>query len=1080
MVRCGNCSAVFTNRVELHVHRNRHHRQYGGSELQPKPWDESEDVFQGMENGDMIRQTYEENDQYILAPNYREGEANSYFNFPINKVVQDDDIEQQMREIYRIQNNSYKVNISVGLILQEKSSNTTRYFKAAPNLTLLTYPLHIWNIHSLERSISKLLEMDINEYIKHFRPDSGYVVKFVTNLEYYVYDGGYVLGKEDNLPAYLRNSKSILTRQKMRNGQYLQKNMCFFSALAQSKCDTPNERVQASIFYRISALFDRWVDYCSTHLPNRVITSMEEYQGFLIDDIPHAEECYSVNINMLELHADGSACSRYHSMTKHDDTVYMNMYQNHISLITNVENYANRYVCQMCDRIFRRRSSMIRHSTTCGVRVKHKFPGGFFKYHKNLFAQLEEVGVNVPQNARFYKQFAVWDLEAVLQPIPQHQNDQNRKITYTHRHAAISFSVCSNVEGFTEPYTVVNPDPQKLVKEMFDYFDMIRQKAVAIAYDSWGEAYDTLVEKVKTRQAQLRQQLECITRDNTLHDSSSSEMEDEGSVEEGEGGDKGTDEQAFKQDALYRNLSQLLDKLWLYIHQFIIVSFNGSKYDEHLIKRYLATYFLENKDKSDPAETLSEIGGRTIDVKCMGDTDMIKRSNAYLCIANRFYRMLDLCNYLPPATSYSAFLKAYDVKESKFIFPYEFLSNADKLRQTYLPPYPSEAWVSTLKQIDLLQHEYDLWVQNGSKGVAPKTGHEKYELINQLWHEKGWETMADYLKYYNSLDTGPMVIGVEKLMDSYMSEGIDIWKECLSTPGISRILLMRSAQRQNVIFPLVDEGDKDMFYMFHSQIAAGPSIVFTRDLHVDHTPLAVGSEEICKSISGYDCSSLYLAQMLHEMPSQSFVRRFREEQFKPRYKRRYLMMYVWLQYKGQIDNIHIKHRFNQGFECKIGPYYADGLSVQDGVVTIYDYLGCFWHCHCSGCGLNTRTDREEMDSIHEREQKRHKWIIDNGYKHVTIWECEMVELLASNPELKTEYNAMLPTFFRKHRTSVTEHQILNAVKNGDIFGFFIVDIHTPEHLQAKFHRFPPLFCNSKIGINDIGKYIIRIMKYFSH
>ena len=77
-----------------------------------------------------------------------------------------------------------------------------------------------------------------------------------------------------------------------------------------------------------------------------------------------------------------------------------------------------------------------------------------------------------------------------------------------------------------------------------------------------------------------------------------------------------------------------------------------------------------------------------------------------------------------------------------------------------------------------------------------------------------------------------MIGAVEKLMLSYLHEGIDIWKDCLSTPGISRILLMKSAQKQSVIFPLIDEGDKDLFYIFKSQIVAGPSIVFTRECYM--------------------------------------------------------------------------------------------------------------------------------------------------------------------------------------------------------------------------------------------------------
>ena len=95
-----------------------------------------------------------------------------------------------------------------------------------------------------------------------------------------------------------------------------------------------------------------------------------------------------------------------------------------------------------------------------------------------------------------------------------------------------------------------------------------------------------------------------------------------------------------------------------------------------------------------------------------------------------------------------------------------------------------------------------------------------------------------------------MVKGIEKLMQSYFEQDIDIWKESLSTPGISRILLMKGPQAQNVLFPLIDEGDKDLYYLFRSQICAGPSIVFTRHLHVNHTSLSPDTDKICKAILG--------------------------------------------------------------------------------------------------------------------------------------------------------------------------------------------------------------------------------------
>jgi G:T-mismatch repair DNA endonuclease (very short patch repair protein) len=306
-------------------------------------------------------------------------------------------------------------------------------------------------------------------------------------------------------------------------------------------------------------------------------------------------------------------------------------------------------------------------------------------------------------------------------------------------------------------------------------------------------------------------------------------------------------------------------------------------------------------------------------------------------------------------------------------------------------------------------------------------------------------------------------------MDSYVTERIDVRKDCLSTPGISRILLMRSAQKQNILFPLMDEADKDLFYMFKAQIVAGPSIVFTRDLHANHTQLFPDSEQLCKKILGYDCNSLYLAQMLHSIPSQSYVRRHREEGFYPKHKQRYIMMYIWLEYRSRLDGVHIRSRLNQGFECKVGSYYVDGFSVDNDTLTIYEYKGCYFHAHSEGCRLNIRRDEAEMKAINERDAKREQWFSDNGYRCEVMWECDMLELLKCHPEMKQRYKSLTPKFYNNHPNRVSEKKIIEAIKRDEIFGFFVVDIHTPTHLQAKFERYPPLFGNNLVRPEDVGE-----------
>ena len=58
---------------------------------------------------------------------------------------------------------------------------------------------------------------------------------------------------------------------------------------------------------------------------------------------------------------------------------------------------------------------------------------------------------------------------------------------------------------------------------------------------------------------------------------------------------------------------------------------------------------------------------------------MIKRTNSYFCLKTSKLQFLDIKNFLAPGFSYRKFLIAYGVEQRKFYFPYEFVTNLDKL-----------------------------------------------------------------------------------------------------------------------------------------------------------------------------------------------------------------------------------------------------------------------------------------------------------------------------------------------------------------------------------------------------------------
>ena len=188
---------------------------------------------------------------------------------------------------------------------------------------------------------------------------------------------------------------------------------------------------------------------------------------------------------------------------------------------------------------------------------------------------------------------------------------------------------------------------------------------------------------------------------------------------------------------------------------------------------------------------------------------MLKKGSAYTCITTERLRFLDIQQYLPQGTSYSEFLSAFQIAEKKSFFCYEYLDNPEKLNETELPPI-GEAWYSSVKGRSVLD--------DGKCSIE-----ENYESLQRVWKENNMKTLADLLTYYNSLDVGPLLQGVEKIRQYYKDKKICVFKSTISVPGCARILLFRAGQEAGASFPLFDESNKDLFGLFKENSVGGPS-----------------------------------------------------------------------------------------------------------------------------------------------------------------------------------------------------------------------------------------------------------------
>ena len=140
-------------------------------------------------------------------------------------------------------------------------------------------------------------------------------------------------------------------------------------------------------------------------------------------------------------------------------------------------------------------------------------------------------------------------------------------------------------------------------------------------------------------------------------------------------------------------LEYLKEKLDAYLKELPVLGFNSGKYDINTVKQFLLPYLV----KHEPV------------------LFTVKKNNNHMCIKTEHLKFLDITNYLAPNFSYSDFLKAYEIEQTKGFFPYEWVDSLAKLNHRGLPSH--EAFYSSLKNQNISNEEYQycqqVWDQNG-------------------------------------------------------------------------------------------------------------------------------------------------------------------------------------------------------------------------------------------------------------------------------------------------------------------------------------------------------------------------------
>ncbi len=696
------------------------------------------------------------------------------------------------------------------------------------------------------------------------------------------------------------------------------------------------------------------------------------------------------------------------------ETMYLNLYKNHFSYIKNLDHYCQSYACRKCGKLWKHTGKLHRHESTCDKTVKHNYVGGAYSLPQTIFEKLEEEDIIVAEADRYYPYRATYDFECYMKKEDLPTNSD--KVTWEAKHVPLSVSVCSNVPGYQDPVCYVTEgDSQELVNKM-----LARLKVIA------DEAYTLLRKKFEAVFLQLDRKI-------------AEAMKNDENDEDG-------------QPAKKLPLERLKEELDAYLKELNIIGFNSGKYDLNVIKCFLITGLQQKKQWEDEEEFM-DVDGEMPKKDAISFT--VKKNNNIMCLKTEQFKFVDILNYLAPGFSYDKFLKAFGCSLQKGFLPYEWIDDLQKLEYPELPPH--SAFYSQLKKENISE--------------------EDYAYCQKVWTDEGMQNFRDFLVHYNNRDVLPFLEALEKQAAFYAERHIDMFKDGISVPGLTMKYLFQGLPH-DTYFTLYN--NEELHKLVKDNIVGGPSLIFHRYSEAGKTKVreADYKEEakMCERALGLDANALYLYCLMQDMPTGWYVRRQKENNFKPETSHHYSRQAVqWLEWIMKTEGIEIRHEFN-GKEKRLGrrQLAVDGWCKEKQ--RVYQFHGCYWHGH--RCALNldagghpkvfNETKGRDMSELREETRKNTAYLRKLGYDVVELWECEWKKMQATDADLQE----FLTTRFQRpleNKRTMSEEEVKSAVLSGELFGLIECDVSVPEELKDHFAELQPIFKNVDMSREDIGE-----------
>ena len=471
----------------------------------------------------------------------------------------------------------------------------------------------------------------------------------------------------------------------------------------------------------------------------------------------------------------------------------------------------------------------------------------------------------------------------------------------------------------------------------------------------------------------------------------------------------------------------LCEELDQHVRELPVIGFNSGKYDLNVLKEVLIPHLVHHQ----------------------GIQVTIKKNHAYLALKTGALKFIDISNFLAAGSSYTGFLNAYQCQQGKAHFPYEWLDSLDKLEHPQLPPH--SAFYSWLRKTNISK--------------------EEYTECQEAWMEMEMETMKDFLVWYNNLDVVPFLEALDKMGQFWQEQGIDMFKEAISLPGLAFKFEMSFLKEQGVHLSSFD--NESTYQLFHKNMVGGPAIIFKRYAEVNKSNIRSNPDKPVKRIVGYDANGLYLWALCQDMPVGLYTHWQYPSQESIKLEPTFQggIADEWLAWESHRRGVTLRTRLNDT-EKRLGDRQVPVDGYDPSTNTPFEFMGCYWHgCEtCFDANAPHPTRGETYGYWREQTQAKIDYLDSIGYKTIVKWGCEWEKEKQGNVEIDRYLNEHFPVRTQRWQKK-TPKQVLQEVKDGSFLGATEVDIHVPEALRAKFEEMTPIFKNIEISMDDIGPHM---------